>query len=561
MTDREPGDQIDPLPDSLEKPRAGPFEHLAPRTEFLSVGPVQLPTRANLLSARRRFIWQYVATLSGLLFVILLGFWIEQGPGESRYGPVRVVDSLSNLSVAAIIAAVASICLGAFAWGFARRMSLGRFASVTAALIAPFWFLFGLGLVVPVALLASCRRRLKTAPIENIPSTESWRSLRQRRPLFVLFLAVTILFAGIAFLEPQGQWVEFDASSGSPTWSPDGRYVMFWSQNGLTQSHADRRGIPSGGGAPFVASLADSSVTRLDDEYNLIAMRWAPTGPAVALYQGVSLSIAEATPGVTPQFRRLPGYRGGVFLSWSPDARLIAFRGIPGAAAQVANADLTYSRTIIGGTVWEPSWSPDSRYIVDQQLTDTISRNPLHNLAIGDVESGETRTIASGPATYPVWSPTRSLISVLRKINDSMSLCAIALDGTPDRCIPIPGTIGGREPPQWSPDGRFIAALVHPEGDHRRTELLVVEYESGSSIVVSGDADYRGFHPFEWSPDSNWLAYNRINQGMSSSYDAPQTEIAVVSKDGSSSRQITRGEHIRIWMSRPVINFRHDDYW
>ncbi|MGZ4178698.1 MAG: hypothetical protein ACXVUX_21005, partial [Solirubrobacteraceae bacterium] len=97
-----------------------------------------------------------------------------------------------------------------------------------------------------------------------------------------------------------------------------------------------------------------------------IALNWSPTGTALTLVtsDGAWLYL----PGQTPSLRiRLP-VRGPVLdAAASPDGRWLAL--VRGAGApQLQLADLTApqrpARTVLGIAVSQPTWSPDSRWLL-----------------------------------------------------------------------------------------------------------------------------------------------------------------------------------------------------
>ncbi|HKX00177.1 MAG TPA: prolyl oligopeptidase family serine peptidase [Bryobacteraceae bacterium] len=91
------------------------------------------------------------------------------------------------------------------------------------------------------------------------------------------------------------------------------------------------------------------------------------------------------------------------------------------------------------------------------------------------------------------------------------------------------------DPPEWSPDSRYLLRrVVNP--DLKRQELLVLDASTGKARVVfeQADAAWANSMSFGWSPDSRNLFYTSDRDGWEHLYR--------VSVDGGNAQQLTHGE-------------------
>jgi tricorn protease len=131
---------------------------------------------------------------------------------------------------------------------------------------------------------------------------------------------------------------------------------------------------------------------------------------------------------------------------------------------------------------------------------------------------GEIRNISSTPAAREIsaaWSPDGKWVSYLSDATGEYEVYIRAQDGSgqPRRIT----TDGGawRFPPAWSPDS---AKLAFADSANR---LSYVEIDSGRVRQVDSTRHtnnfFRDFTQYAWSPDSQWLAYTKVNESLNSS--------------------------------------------
>jgi len=205
--------------------------------------------------------------------------------------------------------------------------------------------------------------------------------LRGSSPLKSLLAGFSPLCSGGA-LSPDGEWIAFSASldgnsevfrirSGgegspqrltrnwaidvSPSWSPDGRQLVFVS---------DRAGRPD----LYILQIEDDKIRRLTFEgsYNTDP-EWSPRGDEIAYVSrvGGNFHVFRIRPDGTDRRQLTEGFGDHQTPSWSPDGRLIVF-----ASTRGGSSDLYLMRsdgTGLKRLTWskhdatDPAWSPASR--------------------------------------------------------------------------------------------------------------------------------------------------------------------------------------------------------
>jgi Tol biopolymer transport system component len=189
--------------------------------------------------------------------------------------------------------------------------------------------------------------------------------------------------------------------------------------------------------------------------------------------------------------------------AFSPDGRLVAFRGYYGPAEgayalYVAGADGCAVHRLTRSIAGNPSWSPDGKWIV----FDTSGEGVIWKVHPNG--SGLTRIVGRKGADYdgsPAWSPNGQTIAFVRYHRGHGQLWLVRADGRSAKLLHTDAQ-GSDELPAWSHDGTSIA-FASQVG--RRTSIEVID-ANGSNLraLTNGRSNTR--NPV-WLPHDAGIAY------------------------------------------------------
>jgi serine/threonine protein kinase len=342
---------------------------------------------------------------------------------------------------------------------------------------------------------------------------------------------------------------------GNPFWSPDGTRIYHNAEGHLWS-------VSAAGGEPQLV-IQDASVATI-----------SPDGRVIAFLRGAnpnrSLWIAAADRSEPQRYETTPfpaAFTWSRTIDFSPDGTRIAVLVEPRAGAAAANElwvipypsgaprrvleAAPYSIGEAGGRI---SWTADGRHIVMDG--EEANRRGDH-LSLVEVESGAVSRLTSGPGRELSASASHSgdRIAFVSGSNDS-DLVQVSLDtGSVQTLL---ASARDERFPSWSPDGHRIAYVSDVRGDPeiwlrslredwatpvvthassgigewqniarpslsldgRRIAYDVVGATHGVWIspVAGGrgvplDAASNDNHSPSWSPDGQWIAYQRSYQG------------------------------------------------
>ncbi|WP_460218448.1 S41 family peptidase [Psychroserpens sp. MEBiC05023] len=168
---------------------------------------------------------------------------------------------------------------------------------------------------------------------------------------------------------------------------------------------------------------------------------------------------------------------------------------------------------VIGDFPWaETKWEDVSRSVQSASLSPNGKRAIMQSR--GDIftvpiEFGDARNIteSSGIADRrPLWSPKGDRIAWFSDENRKNYILKLsAQDGRSDMETIDIGESKLAWNPTWSPDGKYIAFV----DDDVRLRFINLETKKIKTIDVGGNNLERGNIELEWSPDSNWIAYEK----------------------------------------------------
>jgi Tol biopolymer transport system component len=323
--------------------------------------------------------------------------------------------------------------------------------------------------------------------------------------------------------------INLTANSGdddtAPAISPDGRQIAFRSERQ--------------GGGIFVMGRTGESVRKLSDTGN--NPDWSPDGATLAVADAFILETAysrQALSGIhlldveSGEMRTL-FEADGVQPRWSPNGQRIAFWGLnPGSGQRdiwsigVAGGD-TVRVTSDAATDWNPTWSPDGRYLYF--ASDRSGRMAIWRMPI-DQQSGEAlgplEPVTTGGTAwnvYPTFSADGSRMAYSEAITHyhiyrfPVDPTTLAVTGDPEQI-----TSGSRNTihPDVSPDGEWIAFTL---GVGQQEDVYIMRLD-GSELTRLTNDPAKDRRPV-WSPDGERIAFYSDRSGT---YEA-----WAVNRDGS----------------------------
>ncbi len=337
---------------------------------------------------------------------------------------------------------------------------------------------------------------------------------------------------------PDGKTIRFSASDGHPSvelWemSRDGtgihRLLPNWKQ-GTYQCCG--RWTPDGN---FYVFIADDQIWALDERHRLFTktsslpvqlttgpMHW---GAAIPSKDGTKVFAEGATlrgelTRIDPKTGNPQPFLGGISaddVSFSPDGNYVAYVSYPDGTLWRANRDGTnriqlfharseYENVI--NAVINPRWSPNSKEILFATLRPDGS-GEIHRIS---AEDGSPRWLLSKESAPSAGDPNWS--SDGKKVVfdfDSGSLYGQPTQGDlrivdldAKQVTALPGS-KGKWSPRWSPDGRYIAALSHPELGH--LPIFDLKLQRWFDLRPNGEVDFPNF-----SHDSKFIYFLRFGQ-------------------------------------------------
>jgi len=219
--------------------------------------------------------------------------------------------------------------------------------------------------------------------------------------------------------------------------------------------------------------------------------------------------------------------------SLSPDGKQVAFLWNREGFADVYAVDLgrrksgwperiSLDRKNI--TYWRdeiPQWSPDSRLLAYTSGDDVM---------VAPLEGGAPTRITqfTKGCSSPIWLPDGKNLIVSQEIDDFVQLWKVSRDGTTAQLLTHdPGDHLEAQP---SPNGKVLVYTHKPDDDYRRSDLRLLELDTGKIIPLTGVPQQKDWHP-RWSPDGAKIAFLSQRSGFN--------ELWVISAEGGEPQQLS----------------------
>ncbi|MGY4399149.1 TolB protein [Sphingomonas sp. UYAg733] len=317
-----------------------------------------------------------------------------------------------------------------------------------------------------------------------------------------------------------------DAFAGSPSWSPDGTRLAFYTAPVAEVAKVTGARRLRGTTQIETLDLATGQRTVLTaGEGEKWSPRWV-SEQVVAYVSGGPEGGVERAAGS-------PGARGAFSNpSWSPDGRTMVFhRDVESAWPPNRAWTSLDSRFRIVRTGIFPSYAPDG----DRRVSNDQTAGILHNSILTMAADGTGATILFGQPDRSALGPEVSrdgrriafgLGQFFQNLNGpaSADIATISVHGGDLRVLTDgQGNYGF---PSWSPDGRQIVFRRAGGGENA---LEIIDTASGTRrLLLNGPAHYN--FP-SWSPTSNRIAFTADRDG--------DYEIWTIDADGSGLKRLT----------------------
>jgi Tol biopolymer transport system component len=208
--------------------------------------------------------------------------------------------------------------------------------------------------------------------------------------------------------------------SAGPSWSPDGRYIFFYGEEGVDQQVIN--------GVVYPLPGATNGIVRLNAAPLPASIR------QIQLFQGYGWNDGTARSA-----------------NVSPDGAMIAYDGDRGGGWRIyflgTEANQQFRYEIIGE---QADWSPDSQKIVYRS-----GRNNQTGIWISNRnDSGHTRITGDGSDSFPVWSPDGKTIAFSRDVGGNVDIYTVNIDGS--NLLRLTSAPGHDTLPLYLPNGDIV---------------------------------------------------------------------------------------------------------
>ena len=230
---------------------------------------------------------------------------------------------------------------------------------------------------------------------------------------------------------------------------------------------------------------------------------WAPDGQALVFaspcagsqetYPGAGLWILDME-NLQPQpLQTTPG--GDYDPSWSPEGMRIAFSSERGGRPQIYSTNLDGSEVVNLSDNFarelQPVWSPQGTAIIF--VSYRRGNAQLWSISDGG-ESDQRFDFGDNEDTHPAWSHDGQLIVFQRSVSGVPRLVASRFEdrGTPDFSICQQAPYSGQPmaAPSFSPDDRWLAVVIWPDGVNHNISIMTTICTSVTQITLDPAEDF-----------------------------------------------------------------------
>jgi len=223
---------------------------------------------------------------------------------------------------------------------------------------------------------------------------------------------------------------------GSFSLSPDGKKIAFTLGGRLVYQLY----VMNSDGSGFV-KLADISVHKESPS-------WSPDGKKIIFSSESDIYLANADGSELRKLKNIP-LANNPQPFWSPDGNKILFKSYKNnsISLDVMNADGSGKKIIGDFSPFNPSWSPDGKKMVMELYAG--KRNS--DIFTMNVDGSERKRLTNSNAGMPSWSPDGNKIA----FTSDNEIYIMNTDGSEQKNLTSYPSTGNRSP-RWSPDGKKI---------------------------------------------------------------------------------------------------------
>jgi Tol biopolymer transport system component len=313
-------------------------------------------------------------------------------------------------------------------------------------------------------------------------------------------------------------FIKFDGETTFGGWSPDGEHILIaghestdiaiWSVSSGQQTHAVQGGL------------------RLDGVRSDRA--WSPRGDWLAYVWRASSGDTRLIL-VKPDGSSERSFDLGYILDsiarddlvWSPDGRYVALRyamhdnvdeqyrvGVYGTdGSALAGGDPPYAPN--ADVIPPLIWSPDSRvlsFVVRRPVLDfkTDQYKQVYTLMAYGPGERKLTTLADNLDRPPFYSPLRARVAVYSIAQARKTITIMGLDGSSP--VKLVDNVDDAGNPDWSPDGKWVAAVwANGKVPNRRLRLTWMRPDGTEPHELAND--FQDVHDLRWMGGGDVIAY------------------------------------------------------
>ena len=393
---------------------------------------------------------------------------------------------------------------------------------------------FRSGVTAPSEDAVSTARELL---LRGIGSFDHPRPSRPRRRRAFVAVAAAILVSGLLVMPAVGiggrLLALIESAPGprevqAPVWSSGGRQIAFLSRRGESTFDLDVVNADGSGQRTLIHGATREPPS------------WSPDGRKI-VFESLRDNGVYTVNADGRGRQRLA--RDSKDPAWSPDGRTIAF--FSGAKIYLMNADGSEHRPLTRpqADVRDLAWSPDGRKLAFLQGRGGCGPG-CHDLYVVDSDGSGLRNLTAklavgirldlDPASDPAWSPDGQMIAFAFRCRPRCGLnpgvgepiYVVKADGSRLRNL-TPKPIGAYADPAWSPDGRKIAFVSDRNGN---SEVYVMNANGKGQRNLTRNPAFDADPA--WSPDGGKIAFASNRDGKYGVY--------VMNAEGSGQRRLAQ---------------------